>query len=150
MEAKILTKEETIIRKIQRDIDIIIAFLLLTGQITLTRVYFGPGYFGVTVGGPLTGANRLESFNENPLGNATLDIIDIIIAILILKDEINLVGLFVASDARFSLSISGPLFGREKVVPVMPYLKKNKKEFDAIVADNFLLDKEFLSVLKNI
>jgi len=142
--------DENIIREIQRDIDLIIAFLLLTGQITLTRVYFGPGYFGVTVGGPLTGANRLESSNGNPLGNVTLDIVDILIAILILKDEINLVGLFIASDARFSLSISGPIFGRAKVVPITKYLKKNQKEFHTIVSNNFFLDDEFLSVLKNI
>lgn len=140
--------EENAIREIQREIDIVIAFLLLTGQITLTRVYFGPGYFGVTVGGPLTGANRLESINDNPLGNFTLDIIDIIIAVLILKDEINLVGLFVASDARFSLSISGPLFGREKVVPVTKFLKKNQKEFNAIVSDNYFLDDDFIKALK--
>lgn len=142
--------DENIIREIQRDIDLIIAFLLLTGQITLTRVYFGPGYFGVTVGGPLTGANRLESSNGDPLGNVTLDIVDILIAILILKDEINLVGLFIASDARFSLSISGPIFGRAKVVPITKYLKKNQKEFHTIVSNNFFLDDEFLSVLKNI
>lgn len=142
--------EENAIRDIQRDIDIVIAFLLLTGQITLVRVYFGPGYFGVTVGGPLTGANRLESANNNQLGNFTLDLIDIVLAILLIKDKINLVGLFIASDARFSLSLSGPIFGRAKVVPVTNYLKKNQKEFNRILDKHYILDKRVISELKTI
>lgn len=140
--------DTAIIREIQRDLDLIIASLLLTGQITLTRIYFGPGYFGVTVGGPITGVSRLEGKGKNHLFNFSLDVIDILVAILLIKDEINLVGLFISSDARFSLSISGPLLGREKVVPVLPYLKKNQRELNEIVNSSYIIDHTLLEKLK--
>jgi len=140
--------DTAIIREIQRDLDLIIASLLLTGQITLTRIYFGPGYFGVTVGAPITGVSRLEGKGKNHLFSFSLDVIDILVAILLIKDEINLVGLFISSDARFSLSISGPLLGREKVVPVLPYLKKNQRELNEIVSSGYILDHTLLEKLK--
>lgn len=140
--------EYMLIREIQRDLDIIIAALLLTGQITVTRVFFGPGYFGVTVGGPLTGARRLEGKDENQLITMSIDIMDIILAILLIKDEINLVGVFFSSDARFSLSISGPIFGRHKVVPVLSYLRKNQKELNNIVRNHFQVNQELVQILK--
>ncbi len=137
-----------LLREIQRDIDIVIASLLLTGQITVSRIYFGPGYFGFTVGGPITGGSRLEAKKGNQFADISLDVIDIILAILLITDEINLVGLFISSDARFSLSISGPIFGREKVVPVLPYLKKNQREFRNIVNTSFRLDTQLVDKLK--
>ncbi|PKG23999.1 hypothetical protein [Niallia nealsonii] len=142
-------KETIIIRDIQRDIDIIVASLLLTGQITLTRIYFGPGYFGVTVGGPLTGAKRLETkFNETEK-NLSLDIIDILLALFLVKDLINVVGLFIASDATFSISISGPLFGRAKVVPIFKHLKNNETTLKNIVKDGYFIHNKLLRELKN-
>ncbi|MBT2736366.1 hypothetical protein [Bacillus sp. ISL-7] len=43
---------------IPRTIDIITAFLLLTGQVTVVRLIIEPGGFALSVGGPLTGRAR--------------------------------------------------------------------------------------------
>jgi len=144
-------KEETrTIRGIQRDIDLIVALLLLTGQITLTRVYFGPGYFGVTVGGPLTGAKRLDVKFNGPAKNLSIDVIDLLLALFLVKDLINVVGLFIASDAAFSISVSGPLFGRAKVVPISSHLKDNEAALRKIVKDSYFINQQLFSELKNI
>ncbi|WP_248561381.1 hypothetical protein [Niallia sp. NCCP-28] len=141
-------KDTLILRDIQRDIDIIVASLLLTGQITLTRVYFGPGYFGVTVGGPLTGAKRLETKFNGPGKGLSIDVIDILLALFLIKDLINVVGLFIASDATFSISVSGPLFGRAKVVPIFKHLKNNETALKNIVKDGYFIHNELLKELK--
>lgn len=143
-------EDTTVIREIQRDIDLVIASLLLTGQITMNRIFIGPGYFGITVGGPITRGRRLEAKNDNQFVNFSLDVIDIILAILLIKDEINLVGVFISSDARFSLSLSGPIFGRDKVVPILPYLQKNQREINKIVRTNYHIDKLLLQKLKKV
>ncbi|MFC6602152.1 hypothetical protein ACFQDF_12280 [Ectobacillus funiculus] len=60
MENNALEKEEQTISFIQRNIDVITAILLLTGQITIIGVFVTPGGFRISIGGPLTGISRLE------------------------------------------------------------------------------------------
>ncbi|WHY69280.1 hypothetical protein [Neobacillus sp. SuZ13] len=73
-----LEKRLQTIISIQRNIDIITAFLLLTGQVTVVRLIVEPKGFALSVDGPLTGIGRLEGISGNKTLSLLLDVGDIL------------------------------------------------------------------------
>lgn len=138
-----LEKRLQTIISIQRNIDIITAFLLLTGQVTVVRLIVEPKGFALSVGGPLTGIGRLEGISGNKTLSLILDIGDILLAILLISDQINVSGIFLG-PGRFSFNITGPIFGVPKHVPALPDLEKVFTQFRWIVSEHFDIEPEIL------
>ncbi len=130
------------IASLQRDLNIATAALLLTGQITIVGVFVTPPEFSLSLSGPLFGRTRLEGKNGNTVATAMVDVIDVIIAILLIIDAIRVVS-SVFGPARFSINVSGPIFGSPLYEPTLPNLKENYHFFRKIVSDHFDIDNTF-------
>lgn len=142
-----IKKEKQTIQVIQREIDIITAVLLLTGQITIIGVFVTPGGFRMSVGGPLTGTNRLEGKSGNQIVNAIIDGIDIIAALLLINGELGVTGTFISSG-RFSINISGLIFGVPKNEPTLPGIQKEFKYFHRMISRNYEVDYSLVNQIK--
>lgn len=129
------------IHSIQRTIDTVAALLLLTGQVTINGVFVRPGRFSVSIGGPIFGGRRLEGKDRSRAGSLVIDIIDILLAIFLLNDEINVEGTFISSGT-FTLNISGPIFGFPKVIPALPNLKNDFQFFKSQVSAHYQVPPE--------
>lgn len=106
----IVTQHQDYVNSVLRKLDIITATLLLTGQVTIGGVFLQTNSsFSITVGGPITGGYRLESKNKSKLGNTVIDFIDVLLAIFLITDKINVQGTYFTSG-RFSVVLGGPLF----------------------------------------
>ena len=124
-----------IVESIQRNIDFITAALLLTGQLTLARIAIEPGGFALSVGGPLTGLSRLEGKFGHTTLNLIIDIGDIVIAILLITNKINVSGVFLG-PGRFSINMTGPIFGIPKRQYTIPDLEKVFTQFRWVISDH--------------
>ncbi|MDP4087337.1 MAG: hypothetical protein Q8934_22495 [Bacillota bacterium] len=130
------------VHSIQRNIDLITAGLLLSGQITIERIIVEPVGFALTAGGPLTGRPRLEGKFGSPTLSLLIDISDIVLAILLITDQTNVSGLFIG-PGLFSFNITGPIFGVPKNVPTLPNLDRIFTQFRWIVSEYFDVDPKF-------
>lgn len=128
-----------IIASLQRDLNIATAALLLTGQITIIGVFITSGEFSLSLSGPLFGRQRIESKFGDQLTNTLIDVTDIIIAILLLIDEVRVVS-SVVGPGRFTVNVSGPIFGAPVSEPTLPFLKKSYHFFKKIVSKHFEID----------
>ncbi|WP_052712076.1 hypothetical protein [Domibacillus indicus] len=132
MKEKKLSKQDgTVLYVIQREIDIVTAALLLTGQFTVLGIFIAPGSFSLSAGGPITGVARLEGKYKDKAINAAIDAIDILTALLLLMDKINVNGLGIAPEG-FSLSVGGPPFGGDKIQPTRLHTSRIFNELDTI------------------
>ncbi|WP_157184194.1 hypothetical protein [Evansella cellulosilytica] len=122
-----------LIRIIHRNLGIITAILLLTGQITIMGVFVTPRGFRVTMAGPITGSRRIESKTGNPLVNLTIDVIDILIAKQLLQDKFFITG-SALTPFGFTINAGGPLLGVERMVPKVPSLFHDLDNFNMLVA----------------
>lgn len=129
------------IHSIQRTIDTVAAVLLLTGQVTIVGVFIRPGRFSISIGGPIFGGRRLEGKNHSRAGNIIIDMIDILLAILLLNDEINVEGSFITS-MDFTINISGPIFGYPKIIPALPNLQNDFQFFKNYVTTHYQIPTE--------
>ena len=135
----------TIIHSFQRSIEITTAILLLTGQITIIGVFVRPGRFSLSLGGPLFGGHRLEGKNQEEVGSLFIDILDIILAILLINNVIHVTGTFVSSG-EFSINVSGPIFGYPEVVPALPF--EDYDFFNKIVSKHYNVPPEMVTKLR--
>ncbi|MEH7383696.1 hypothetical protein V7138_24785 [Bacillus sp. JJ1533] len=133
------------IASLQRDLNIVTAGLLLTGQITIIGVFITPPEFSLSLSGPIFGRARLEGKNGNEISTAIVDVIDVIIAILLLVDAIRVIG-SVFGPSRFSINVSGPIFGAPLYEPTLPILKQNYRFYRKIVSKYFDVDN---AIFKN-
>ncbi|KAB2330243.1 hypothetical protein F7731_20605 [Cytobacillus depressus] len=148
MQSKLeLQQDLQLIALLQRDLNLVTAFLLLTGQISIVGIFINPGDFNLSLSGPIFGRARLESkFSNEPFINTVIDIIDVIIAVLLIIDEIQVIGAFIG-PRRFSIVVSGPIFGSRRHVPTLPCLKREYKFYKKIVTKYFAVDP---TVFRNI
>lgn len=99
---------------ILRHVDFITAALILTGQITVGGVFFQTeSAFALSFSGPITGGTRIESKPKLPLIDVSIDIVDIMVALFLIADKVNVVGTYI-TFGRFTIVVGGPLFGGEK------------------------------------
>ncbi len=135
-----------VIFSIERTLGLITAILLLTGQITIIGIFVRPGRFSLSLGGPITGGSRLEGIDNQGIGNVVINFIDIILAILLIIDEINVTGSFISSG-DFTINVSGPIFGYPRVVPVtLP--PENIETFHSVISKQYTVPPELLNNLK--
>ena len=127
------------IATLQRDINLLAAFLILTGQLTIVGIFIIPGGFSVSFSGPITGGSRLESKFGDQVTNVLIDVIDVIIAVLLIIDELRLVST-VFAQSRFSIDFTGPIFGNPIVEPTIPILQQNHVFLHKYVLENFGID----------
>jgi len=138
--------ETEVIFSIERTLGLITAILLLTGQITIFGIFVRPGRFSLSLGGPITGGSRLEGIDNQGIGKLVINFIDIILATLLILDEINVTGTFISSG-EFTINVSGPIFGYPRVVPItLP--PENIKTFNSVVSKHYTVPLELLNNLK--
>ena len=128
-----------VITSLQRDLNLATAFLLLSGQITIVGVFVTAGGFIIALSGPILGGTRLAGRSGNKIANSIVDIIDVLLAILLIIDEIRITGV-VVGPGRFSVDVSGPIFGLPINEPSLPILRKNYNFFHEIVSNHFQID----------
>ncbi|MCM3020324.1 hypothetical protein M3582_19765 [Priestia megaterium] len=136
-------KERELIFAIQRDLDVVTAILLLTGQITIIGVFVTPGAFRVSVGGPITGTSRIEGKDGNAGINIIIDMIDVFLAALLLNNQINVSGAFISSG-RFTINVSGPIFGDPKTEPALSELNQSSQFFHRTVSKHFYVNPDLV------
>jgi hypothetical protein len=136
-------KERELIFAIQRDLDVVTAILLLTGQITIIGVFVTPGAFRISVGGPITGTSRIEGKDGNAGINIIIDMIDVFLAALLLNNQINVSGAFVSSG-RFTINVSGPIFGVPKTEPALSELNQSSQFFHRTVSKHFHVNPDLV------
>ena len=140
-----IEKDLKVIAALQRDLNLVTAFLLMTGQITIIGIFVTPGEFSLSLSGPILGRARLESkYNDQKLADSLIDVIDILIIILLLIDEIRVSGA-VIGPARLSIIVSGPIFGSPKYEPTLPGLKREYNFYKKIVSKYFQVDPELFN-----
>jgi hypothetical protein len=135
-----IQKDLQVIAFLQRDLNLITAFLLLSGQLTMVGVFVTSGGFSVSLSGPIFGRSRLEGKFGDKETNTFIDLIDVIIAILLIIDEIRIISV-VMGPSRFSVNASGPIFGRPLLEPTLPVLRSNYNFFRNIVSEHFNIDR---------
>ncbi|WP_394231984.1 hypothetical protein [Niallia oryzisoli] len=130
-----IENEEHIIASLQRDINLTLAFLLLSGQLTIRGVFVNSGRFSISLSGPIIGGARTIGKFGDDVTNTIIDIIDAILSILLIMDEIRLVGVLVG-PGRVSLTVSGPMFGDPLNEPSLP----NVRFFRQMISTHFHVD----------
>ena len=136
-----IEKEYQVIATLQRDLNLSIAFLLLSGQVTIRGVIVTPGGFTIALSGPIIGGSRTEGRNGNIAINTMIDLIDVIISILLIIDEIRLIGVLVG-PGRLSLTVSGPIFGEPLNEPSLPIARERYQFFRKMVSEHFDINPE--------
>nr|WP_154972970.1 hypothetical protein [Priestia megaterium] len=136
-------KERELIFAIQRNLDVVTAILLLTGQITIIGVFVTPGAFRVSVGGPITGTSRIEGKDGDAGINIIIDMIDVILAALLLNNQINVSGAFISSG-RFTINVSGPILGVPKTEPALSELNQSSQFFHRTVSKHFYVNPDLV------
>jgi hypothetical protein len=136
-----IEKEYQVIATLQRDLNLSIAFLLLSGQVTIRGVFVTPGGFTIALSGPIIGGSRTEGRNGNTSINTIIDLIDVIISILLIIDEIRLIGVLVG-PGRLSLTVSGPIFGEPLNEPSLPVARETYQFFRKMVSEHFDINPE--------
>lgn len=113
------------------DINLITAFLLISGQITMNGMFIQPaGGFSIPLQGPITGGRRLAG--KSKIATIVIDSIDLILALLLIFGQISVRGTLIGSGF-FSIVVSGPIFG----VPKTEVAPETKKQFFDHLGDYF-------------
>ncbi|MGG3858167.1 hypothetical protein ABET41_09400 [Metabacillus fastidiosus] len=141
---KMQENEELIV--LQKYINYIIAILLLTGQLTITGVFVRAGAISLSLGGPIIGSDRIQARRGKKTVNLLIGVIDVIIALLILAEQIGIVSVVISSE-KFFLNVTGPIFGESRVVASAPVLHENVKALNQIVPDHLKIDHKKIEKL---
>ncbi|MDQ0255306.1 hypothetical protein J2S74_002688 [Evansella vedderi] len=147
--AKSYNEQQTIeiVRNIHRNLAIITAILLLTGQITIMGIFVTPHGFRVTLAGPITGLRRIESPTGNPIVNLIISLLNIIIAKLLILDQFNVTGSALTPDG-FTINCGGPILGLPRVTPKIPDFNNYLDNFHKLVCKYFDLDPKVVNKYK--
>ncbi|RIV17285.1 hypothetical protein D2Q93_15570 [Alicyclobacillaceae bacterium I2511] len=89
-------------------VDLTMAVLLLTGQLTAVGVFILPEGIELSVTGPMFGGNRLVG--RSMAATSTIAAIDLALALLLILGQLRFVGTYVSSRSLF-LIITGPPLG---------------------------------------
>lgn len=132
-------KEIQLIATLQRDINLALVFLLLSGQLTVKGLFITSGGFSLTLSGPIIGGFRIEGKPWAPAANTIIDLIDVIISILLIIDAIRLTGVLVG-PGRISLTVSGPIFGVPLNEPSPLIARETLQYYHQMISAHFDLD----------
>lgn len=115
---------ERVIYAALQAVDIWLAILLLTGQLTVGGVFFSSGAIWFSLQGPILGNVRIEG--KTQAANAFADGIDVITAILLILGQLTNTGPWISSGF-FNFVVSGPAFGLTAVPVPVNSSKPSKK-----------------------
>lgn len=118
---------------ILRSLDILTAVLLLTGQLKITSVFLSSQSFGLSLSGPITG---YAAEGKIPSADLALDALDVITALLLITDQINVVGPFIGART-ISIVVSGPPFGYAKLTGYLPQTQEFFTDYRARLMSKF-------------
>lgn len=122
-----------ILDTVYRSLDLFTAILLLTGQIGIGAAFVTHDSFGLSLSGPFTGSG---SRPKTPQAELVLDGLDMITALLLLLDQIHVIGSFLTVN-RYTLVVSGPPFGQPKTVAYLPPARQFFQDFRVQVGQKF-------------
>ncbi|MCJ7986054.1 hypothetical protein MUB16_22125 [Priestia sp. OVL9] len=71
--------------------------------------------------------------------NIIIDMIDVFLAALLLNNQINVSGAFISSG-RFTINVSGPIFGVPKTEPALSELNQSSQFFHRTVSKHFYVN----------
>lgn len=101
-----------LLEDVQYSIDVLIAILLLTGQLTTTGIFVVPGGLAFSASGDVFGFPRVEG--RSAALSLDLDFIDVVSALLLIIGQIRVQGPYVSGSGLF-IVYSGPIFGYKSV-----------------------------------
>ncbi|MFA9556948.1 hypothetical protein ACERII_06580 [Evansella sp. AB-rgal1] len=119
------------ISRIHRNLAIITAILLLTGQISIMGVFVTPRGFRVTMAGPITGLSRIESKTGNIFVNVGISVINILIAKMLLMEQFSITGSALTPQG-FTINAGGPILGVPRVKAKIPKIDGLFNDLDNI------------------
>ena len=94
-----------------RTLDVITVVLLLSGQINISGVFFFKGGgISLSFAGPITGGLRSIPQQGEPEAVVGIDFISIVAALLLILDQVNIIGTLV-TQSGLSIVLSGPILG---------------------------------------
>ncbi|TCP59617.1 hypothetical protein EV586_101846 [Tumebacillus sp. BK434] len=107
-------------------IDLSVAALLLSGQITIRSVIVSPSEeIRLNVTGPIFGGGRTVAKGNRGDVDLIIDAANIVAAYLLILNQINVSGVFLQSQ-RFTMTLGGPVLGSPKTVANLPAKKKTR------------------------
>jgi hypothetical protein len=110
---------EPLIGSVLQSIDITLAILLLTGQISIRSVIIVTGgEFRLSLSGPIFGSENIAG-RRSPGAPYVLDTVNAITALLLILGEIQALGVFVQAR-RFNIQVTGPPFGAPRTTGYVP------------------------------
>ncbi|MCD8511593.1 MAG: hypothetical protein LRY73_18185 [Bacillus sp. (in: Bacteria)] len=127
------------VRVIHRNLALIVAILLLTGQLSIVGVFVSPRGFRFTLAGPITGLGRIQSKTGNVAVNLIISFLNIIIAKLLILDQFNVSGSVLTPDG-FTINVGGPIMGLSRVTARIPDFNNYLDNFDKLVCKFFGFD----------
>ncbi|HEU4963314.1 MAG TPA: hypothetical protein VFV52_05565, partial [Bacilli bacterium] len=108
------------IQAVYRALDYVTVALLLTGQISIGGVFLtSGGGFSLSLSGPFTGSALKIPRREAPSAGVVIRFVEVVAALLVILDQINVIGTFVTSG-EFTIVVSGPPFGEAKRIGYAP------------------------------
>ncbi|MCL6487642.1 MAG: hypothetical protein K6T76_01690 [Alicyclobacillus mali] len=116
-------------KPIHRAIGIGTAILLLMRQITVGGVFISPGNISLSLSGFFTGSG---ADGKNEVDKRLLDAIDFVTALLLIVNELQVIGTYLTAG-RFTIVVSGPLFGSEVVAGYTPTAREFARDFSSLV-----------------
>ncbi|WP_206832518.1 hypothetical protein [Alicyclobacillus fructus] len=116
-------------KPIHRTLGIGTAILLLTRQITVGGVFISPGSFSLSLSGFFTGSG---AEGRSDADQRLLDVIDFVTALLLIVNELQVIGTYITTG-RFTIVVSGPLFGSEPVEGYTPTAREFARDFGSLV-----------------
>lgn len=127
------TRNGSIVPALYLGLDVVTAILLLTGQIAIGGVFITHDSFGLSLSGPFTGSGSRPSTPQSAL---VLDGLDVITALLLLLDQIHVIGSFL-NTSRFTIVVSGPPFGYPRILPLSPRSRRFFRDFRVSVLKKY-------------
>lgn len=125
--------EGNIVHTVYRGIDLFTAVLLLTDQIRIGAVFITHDSFGLSLSGPFTGSG---SEPKTPQAELVLDGLNVITALLLVLDQIHVIGSFITVN-RSTIVVSGPPFGQPRTEAYLPHTRRFFQDFRAQVRQKF-------------
>ena len=124
---------DDIVQAVYRGLDLFTAVLLLTDQIRIGAVFVTHEGFGLSLSGPFTGSGAEP---RTPQAELVLDGLDVVTALLLVLDQIHVIGSFITVN-RATIVVSGPPFGQPDTAAYFPHSSEFFQDFRGEIRKKF-------------
>ncbi|MDP9729484.1 hypothetical protein ACOJUR_02325 [Alicyclobacillus tolerans] len=122
------------IEALYRGLGLLTAAFLLTEQLKISGVFLSSGAFSLSLSGPVTG---YQMFGVTEEANQWMYGMNVITAFLLILDELQVIGTYITSG-RFSVVVSGPLFGGIRMGVYLPETQEFFHDYQDILLKYYL------------